>query len=80
MIVNDRFSWDSHVNKILKSANQRMYCMRILKPLVSPDEMRAIYFLLIRILLEYCSLAFVHLPATLEKMLARFQNRAQKLS
>ena len=79
MIVNDRLSWDSHVNKILKSANQRMYCMRILKPLVSPDEMRAIYFLLIRSLFEYCSPVFVHLPATLEKKLARFQNRLHKL-
>ena len=38
-----------------------------MKLLVSPNEMRAIYFLLIRSLFEYCSPVFVHLPVTLEK-------------
>ena len=79
VIVNNRLSWDSHVEKIIKTASQRIYCLRILKPLVSPGDMRVIYFLMIRSLFEYSSPVFVHLPATLVKKLNCFQNRVHKL-
>ena len=77
--LNNRLSWDSHVEKVLSNACKRLYCLRILKPLLPIDDLRAIYFLLLRSMLEYSSCVFVHLPCVLDDKLKRFQNRIHKL-
>ena len=53
--------------------------MRILKPLLPIDDLRTVYFLLLRSTLEYSSCVFVHLPCVLDNKLKRFQNRVHKL-
>lgn len=38
VIINDRLSKNSHIDKVLSNANQRLYLMRILKQLLSIDD------------------------------------------
>jgi hypothetical protein len=79
VMINDRLSWDSHVDNVLSNAQKRLYCLRILKPLLPADDLRTIYFLLLRSTIEYSSCVFVHLPRILDDKLSRFQNRVHKL-
>ena len=43
------------------------------------DDLRNIYFLLLRSTLEYSSGVFVHLPCVIDDKLRRFQNRVHEL-
>ncbi|MEL7306978.1 MAG: reverse transcriptase domain-containing protein [Pseudomonadota bacterium] len=79
VILNKNLSWESHIDHILKSANKRMYGLRILKPLFLPQDLRTVYFSLMRSIFEYASPVFVCLPKCLDNKLERFQNRVHKL-
>ena len=79
VILDSKLSWRSHVNMIVKLACQRLYGLRILKPLISSKDLRSVYQSLIRSLFEYASPAFVCLPISLETKLERFQNRVHRL-
>ena len=77
--LNDRLKWDSHIDSVVRSCSRKMYALRVLRPLLSNEELVAIYFGLIRSILEYASPTFVNLPEHLEKRINRIQKRAHWL-
>ncbi|MEL7307842.1 MAG: reverse transcriptase family protein, partial [Pseudomonadota bacterium] len=79
VIINEKFTWNDHIKKIVKKCNQRFFILRKLKQFVDPEELRNIYTALIRSLLEYASPSFVCLPKGLERQLQKIERRAFKL-
>ena len=77
--VNNRLKWDLHIDTVVRSCSRKMYALRVLRPLLSNEELAAIYFGLIRSVLEYASPAFVNLPKYLEEKINRIQKRAHWL-
>ena len=79
VFLRSNLSWDSHIDHLLQTANRRLYALRLLKPLTSADDLKLIYFSLIRSLFDYASPVFVHLPLCLDLKIEKFQNRVHKL-
>ena len=77
--LNDQLTWDSHIDMMIKISSQRIYALRILKPMLTKNDLRKIYFSLVRSLLEYVSPLYVYLPQQLDSKIERFQNRVHKL-
>ena len=75
----DRFTWDSHISSVLKTASQRLHIIRCMKTSVTPNELKQIYHALIVSLLCYASPTFGLLPSTLMTKLEKFQRRAHRL-
>jgi hypothetical protein len=77
---NSRLSWETHIKNIVSRASSRLYALRILKPLVSPQNLITIYYSTVRSLLEYCSDLFIGLPGTLASSIDRLQRRAHYIT
>jgi len=79
VVINYCLKWDSHLDRVVRSCSRKMYALRVLRPLLSNEKLAAIYFGLIRSILEYASPVFVNLPKHLEEKTNRIQKRAHWL-
>ena len=77
-ILNDKLTWDDHIENTVKRCNRRFFILRKLKHYLSPKELQMIYSGIMQSLLEYSCTAFVNLPKRLEKKIQRVDNRAFK--
>ena len=77
--INSRLDWSSHIETLERKANQQFHALKLINSYVSPDELHIVYTTTIRSLLEYCSPAFVKLPAKLSLKLQRIDNRAHRI-
>jgi ribonuclease P/MRP protein subunit RPP40 len=75
VVFNSRLNWQTHISLIVRSASQRLYAIRKLRPLVSDSDLTTIYNATIRSVLEYCSPLFIAMPAYLDQNLHRIQSR-----
>ena len=70
--------WDVHVTKVKNIANSRFFALRCLRPLLSKYELCAVYYALIRSIVEYCCPLFVGInhknSIVLESIQRRFHN------
>jgi hypothetical protein len=78
IILNNNFNWNSHIEYVCSIAASRMYCIRILTPLLSKSHLISIYCSLIRSVLEYASPAFCKLNLSLVVDLDRIQKRVHR--
>ncbi len=78
-IINQSFSWNDHIQNICSIASRRMYALRIIKPIISKNNLKLVYDGLIRSILEYGSPAFGNLPKGLSDKLEKIQSRCHRL-
>ena len=64
---------------MIKTASQRFYPLRILRPSLSNANMKTVYYGIIRSLLEYCAPLFVGISITDSKRLDKIQRRFHRL-
>ena len=76
---NNRLSWDDHISYIIKSCNRKMYSLRVLRSVLSEDELHKVYSSFIRPVLEYASPVFVSLNIFLSNSCNRLQKRAHSI-
>ena len=78
-ILNQSLSWNDHIQNICALASRRMYALRIIKPIISKNNLKLVYDGLIRSILEYGSPAFGNLPKVLSDKLEKIQSRCHRL-
>ncbi len=77
--IDSQMKWKRHFNSMISTASSRIYAIRILKPILSKDDLVKVYNGLIRSVLEYSSPLFVGMPAYLKIRLQRLQNRVHRI-
>ena len=53
--IDEKLSWDSHIDMICKKASAGMGAMRRIKPFVPVDTLEKVYKRLVQLYFEYCS-------------------------
>jgi len=76
---NTKGNWTTHTTNIIRSSSRKLYALRILKPFLSNNDLKNVYFMLVRSLLEYCAPVFVGLSSTDALRLERVQRRFHRL-
>ena len=71
--------WDSHFETVVKFASKRLFCLRVLRPLLSKNDLKTVYQSLIRTLIEYCNPLFVGMTNRNREYLRKFQQRAHRI-
>ena len=77
--LNDKLTWDDHVQESCKKACQRLHVLRKVKPYLDRNELHAVYCAIIRTLFDFCCPVYIHLAKTLCKRLQQFERRAHRL-
>ena len=72
-------TWKSHVDFVVKTASRRFHTLRILKPVICKNDLRSVYFALVRSIFEYCSPSFISMSRTDAGRLERIQGRFHRL-
>ena len=72
---NDTLSWNNHFCKMLKTASQRLYVIRILKSVLPAKDLILVYHSLISSIFLYASPLFLSLPSPVTKQSINFKNR-----
>lgn len=76
---NSKATWSDHVDHIVRNASRRFYAVRILRPVLSNDHLKTVYFLLIRSIIEYCSPLFIGLNISDSSRLTKLQKRFHRM-
>ena len=78
--IDDKLSWDSHIDMICKKANGGIGAMRrISKPFVPVDKLEKVYKSLVQPYFEYRSPLWDNCRKLLKDKLQRFQSRAARV-
>ena len=79
VIWSSNLSWSLHFESFLRLAAQRLYVLRILKPLLSKEQLASVYNSLIVSLFLYCAPLFISLPQNISQKLEKFNKRVHSL-
>ena len=76
---NERCTWTNHIESVTKKASRRLFPLRLLRPLLDDEELKVVYYGLMRSILEYASPLFIGLSETDAQNLAGVQKRFHRL-
>ena len=79
VIFNEKLSWSNHCDFVIRNASRRLYVMRVLRSVVSRNELISLYNAIVRSYLEYASPLFVGLTKEDSAKLQRIQKRFHRL-
>ena len=79
VLFNEKLTWTDHFNFITKKASQRLYVLRILKPVLSHDELVLVFCSIIQSVLDYCSPVFLNCGSGLNTQLLRVCKRGFRI-
>ena len=79
VVLNNHLTWHDHVEEIRKKAAKRLHIIRVLKPLVSAEELHQVYVSVIRAIFDYACALFVGLEVGLSNKLQRVDKRAHRI-
>ena len=68
-------TWTLHFDNVVSTISRRFYALRILRPLLDKDELRLVYFALVRSVIEYCGPLFIGLSLNDSRRLETIQRR-----
>ena len=77
--VDEKLSWDSHIDLICKKAGAGIGAMRRIRPFVPVDSLEKVYKSLVQPYFEYCSPLCDNCGKLLKDKLQRFQSRAARV-
>ena len=76
---NDELTWTDHVNFLIKKVSQRLYVLRILKALLSHDELVLVFSSIVQSVLDYGSSVFLNCGAGLDTKLVTLCKRVFRI-
>ncbi|MEL7307980.1 MAG: reverse transcriptase family protein, partial [Pseudomonadota bacterium] len=79
LFFNSKFSWSDHFEFIVSKMSRRLYILRILKPVMSHDQLILVFNSVIRSLMDYASPVFVNAGAVLNDQLSTICKRAYRI-
>ena len=79
VLIDEKMSWDLHVEKTCKKVGGRIAVMKRIKPFVPNGILQSIYNAMIQPYFDYCSPLWGNCSAYLKEKLQRFQNRAGRI-
>ena len=77
--IDEKLSWDSHIDMICKKASAGIGAMRRIKPFVPVNTLEKVYKSLVQPYFEYCSPLWNNCGKLLIDKLQRFQSRAARV-
>ena len=77
--LNSTLTWDDHFYNVLKKCNQRIYALRVLKPICDDQQLRVAYCSLIQSILCYAAPLFMSMPKKIFKRIYIFSRRCHKV-
>ena len=77
--IDEKLSWDSHIDMICKKASADIGAMRRIKPFVPVDTLKKVYKSLAQPYFEYCSPLWDNCGKLQKDKLQRFQSRAARI-
>ena len=77
--LDDRLSWDTHMEYLKKVGCQRLHILRKMRELVSRKDLHLVYTAIIRSILEYASPAFLGLNKKQARLLQWIDKRAHRI-
>ena len=79
VLIDEKLSWDLHVDKTCKKVGSSIAVMKRIKPFVPNSTLQTIYKTMIQPYFDYCSPLWGNCSAYLKEKLQRFQNRAGRI-
>ena len=79
VIFNTRFTWTNHVDYIIKKCSRLLFAFRTIRSVVSPLQLRTLYFSLVRSLIDYCSPVYIGLSSHDSNRLEYLQKRFHRI-
>ena len=79
ILFNDRLTWTSHVNFIIKKCSRLLFAFRTIRLTVPSSKLKLLYFTLVRSVIEYCAPLLTGLSSFDSHRLECLQNRFHKL-
>ena len=79
VLIDEKLSWDLHVDKMCKKVGNSIAVMKRIKPFVPNSTLQTIYKAMIQPYFDYCSPLWGNCSAYLKGKLQRFQNRAGRI-
>ena len=79
MIFNTRFTWTNHIDHIIKKCSRLLFAFRTIRSIVSPLQLRILYFSLVRSLIDYCSPVYIGLSSYDSNRLEYLQKRFHRI-
>jgi len=77
--LNSKGNWSKHTTEVTKIASRRLFALRTLRPHLTTDNLKLVYFSLVRSILEYCGALFCKMSSTNSNKLERIQRRFHKM-
>ena len=79
VLIDEKLSWDLHVDKKCKKVGSSIAVMKRITPFVPNSTLQTIYKAMIQPYFDYCSPLWGNCSAYLKEKLQRFQNRARRI-
>ena len=79
VLIDEKLSWDLHVDKKCKKVESSIAVMKRITPFVPNSTLQTIYKAMIQPYFDYCSPLWGNCSAYLKEKLQRFQNRARRI-
>jgi len=70
---------EKHIDALTKVSSRKLYAVRILRPYLSNDELKRVFFAVVRSVLEYCAPLLVGLSVNDAKKIERIQRRFHRI-
>jgi len=52
-VIDDNLSWHCHIDQMIPKLNKASYVIRVLKPLLSLEALKMVYFLTVHSIISY---------------------------
>jgi hypothetical protein len=79
VVFSSDLKWDCHFKTVVRCASKRLYALRVLRPILTKNDLKNVYQSLIRSLIEYCAPVFIGLSIHNCELLRKLQNRAHRI-
>ena len=77
--IGENLNWNPHFDRVLLSANRRLYIIRSLKPLVSKEKLLEVFLGSVLAVIMYASPVFGILPAKIKHNINKFMRKAHRI-
>ena len=76
---DSRCSWSAHVDNVATKASRRLFPLRVLRPFLSQESLKTVYFGIMRSVMEYAAPLLTGLTARDANKLQSLQNRFHRI-
>ena len=76
---NEAGNWSAHIDIMSRIASRRLFALRLLKSTITRENLKLVYFALVRSVIEYCAPVFVSASNSDLARIDRMQSRFHKI-